>query len=86
MILNIILMVVLVKILIDIFEAFRAKEGMVDIEPPALIQMKECDYAMNLISPYYDAENNLYNNDNNFMFYNFENIKKIANTPCHSNK
>jgi len=74
-------MVVLVKILIDVF---IVKEGMVDIEPPILNQMKECDYAMNLISPYYDAEKNLYNNDNNFMFYNFENIKKIANTPCHS--
>ena len=86
MILNIILIVVLVKILIDSFHVLDVKESMVDIEPPALIQMNECEYSMNLISPYYDSEKNIYNNDNNFMYYNFENIKKIANTPCHSNK
>jgi len=77
MILNIILMVVVFKLLIDVF---RVREGM-DLELP-ILHMKECDYAVNLVFPYYDAKKNLYTDQNSYMYYNYKNILHYAKKPC----
>jgi hypothetical protein len=79
MILNIILVVVMIKIGFDLFNQI---EGMVDIEPPPLMNMKDCDYASNIVFPNFDEKRNLYQNDNNSIYYSYQNILKYTKTPC----
>lgn len=83
MILKIILVIVFVKILLD---TFCIKEGLLDLDPPILTQIKSKDEKpssdncnINIKFPNYDTVNNLYNNNNNYIFNNFSNIIKTAN-------
>jgi hypothetical protein len=77
MILNIILMVVFLKLTIDLF---RQREGM-DLELPVL-NIKDCDYDINIIFPYYDISANLYTDKSDFMYHNYQNILNYASRPC----
>jgi len=78
MLLNIILLILILKITVDLF---FTREGMVDLELPVL-NIADCDYDVNLIFPFYDEKQRIYTNQNNFMYYNFQNILNYANKPC----
>jgi hypothetical protein len=79
MILKIILVFVFVKILIDYL---WQKEGL-DIDLPVLNATDDKGIAdtcsINIKFPKYDSVKNLYTNDNNFLYNNFNNIKRSAN-------
>ena len=77
MILNIILMVVFLKLMVDLL---RQREGM-DLELPVL-NIKDCDYDINIIFPYYDISANLYTDKKDFMYHNYQNIMNYASIPC----
>jgi hypothetical protein len=77
MILNIILVIILCKLSIDLF---IQREGM-DIEPPSL-NIRDCDYDVNIIFPYYDISHNIHTDRNNFIYHSYQNIKKYASKPC----
>jgi hypothetical protein len=88
MILKIILVIVFVKILLD---SFCIKEGLLDLDPPILSQIKTKDDEktssdscnINIKFPNYDFEKNLYNNNNNYIYNNFSNILISADsTSC----
>lgn len=81
MLLNIILMIVFVKLFLEVL---WFKEGM-DLELPSL-NIKDCDYDVNIIFPYYDTINNIYTNQNNFIHSSYRNIKMYAETPCEPKK
>lgn len=81
MILNIILMVVFIKILMDLL---TVKEGL-DLQLPDL-NIKECDYAVNIIFPYYDVKKNIFTDKNNYMYHNYQNIQMYASNPCESHQ
>jgi hypothetical protein len=81
MLLNIILMIVFVKLFLEIL---WVKEGM-DLELPTL-NIKDCDYDVNIIFPFYDVANKIYTNQNNFIHSSYQNIKTYAGTPCEPKK
>lgn len=79
MILKIILVIVFVKLCLD---TLWSRENFMEV--PNLARLSEdkekpskCN--INIQFPNYDPVLNLYNNDNNFLFNNFSNIKKSAN-------
>lgn len=80
MILKIILVIVVVKILIDFL---WIKEGLTDTFDTALNQtgdkavIEKC--SINIKFPNYDSINKVYNNDNDYIFNNYQNIKRAAN-------
>jgi hypothetical protein len=80
MILKIILGIVLVKILIDFL---WTKEGYSEDYDIALNNtgdkaiVEKC--SINIKLPNYDAVKNVYNNDNDYIFNNYQNIKRAAN-------
>jgi hypothetical protein len=73
--------VVILKLSLDLF---TQREGM-DLEPPVL-DIKECDYNVNVIFPYLDVKNNLYTDKNNYLYHNYQNILTHANNPCNPKK
>ena len=81
MILNIILMVVFLKLMVDLFRQRQTQREGMDLELPVL-NIKECDYDINIVFPYYDEANNLYTDKSDFMYNNYQNILKYASNPC----
>jgi hypothetical protein len=60
------------------------KEGLVDLDTSVMSHIGEkrltketC--SINIKFPNYDSVKNVYNNDNNYLFNNFSNIKRAAN-------
>lgn len=81
MLLKIILVIVFVKILV---EFLWVKEGLLDLDPPILNRVNDTtpkseNCNINIKFPNYDSVTNTYNNNNNYIFNNFSNIKKAAN-------
>lgn len=81
MLLKIILVIVFVKILVDLL---WIKEGLLDLDPPVLNRVNDTtpkneNCNINIKFPNYDSATNTYNNNNNYIFNNFSNIKKAAN-------
>ncbi len=73
MLLYIILVVVLVKLG---FDHFLMREGM-DLEMPSL-NVKTCDYDVNIMFPYYDVAHNIYTDYNQYLYNNYRNILFFA--------
>ncbi len=76
MILYIILFVVFLKLVTDRLEI---REGL-DIEPPDL--ETKCDFNANIKFPKYNEQKNIYVNDNDFLYNNFQNILLYAKNEC----
>lgn len=79
MLLKIILLFVLFKMAYDLF---YVKEGLMSIDPPGLASVgkkeKESSCNVNIKLPKYDYDKKIYINDNDYIFNNFQNIKKYA--------
>jgi 5-methylthioribose kinase len=75
--------IIFVKLGIDLFLSFDKREGM-DLEMPVL-NIKLCDYKVNLVFPYYDVDRKVYTDKNNFIYNNYQNILLYADpaADCH---
>ena len=76
MILYIILLVVILKLATDLLDV---REGL-DAEPPDL--QSKCSFDVNVKFPKYDPIRNVYTNDNDFLYNNFQNILLYAKAKC----
>lgn len=80
MILNIILVIVFVKLLTDFLWLPEGMSEAYDINLNKTSDknvVEKC--SINIKFPNYDAVNNVYNNDNDYIFNNYQNIQRAAN-------